>query len=365
MATQLPLQDYLFASEIAYKNDPAADLKTFMPNYTLAGRARLGNGFQAYILEAGGESKHALFAFRGTLPDFQATLHKIAEVEADAMIISQSSFPSQALIQKYASDSSALQRDPMIQDLRADAQIFAGAHVEQFFAALGFVQDYVAKNQKTQIYVTGHSLGGGIAEFVAGQRVDITGTTFAAPGYRDYGNASAATMINYYNVNDTIPTVNLKDHCGQTIPLDILHSSFAVENRLGQVAAIVQGFNGVPNPTTALTNNQNVIIVVAKSLGFLVARLIYHQLPNYAGLLNCRSITGKPTRYTIDDFAAAARDALQDSLWAQRQWHHPIHGMWTFTFRLLRRTGRVILEIGSAYGQAEIEMAQDGLLFTP
>jgi hypothetical protein len=42
MAKQLPMRDYIFASEIAYKDNPLADLAAFLPGYNFVKAETLG-----------------------------------------------------------------------------------------------------------------------------------------------------------------------------------------------------------------------------------------------------------------------------------------------------------------------------------
>jgi hypothetical protein len=357
MARQLPMQDYIFASEIAYKDNPLADLSAFLPGYNFVKGETLGNGLQAFMLQAKSGDGHYLCAFRGTLPDYKGTINHFAAVYNDQITMANNPSPSASQMQQYSADCDAWQGDPLIQDLSADSEIFNGRHVQQFDSAVAFVRNFTSGSQDKSMYVTGHSLGGGIANYVAGILPGITGTTFAAPGYKGYRQASAATMRNYYNVNDTIPTVNLQYHCGQCVAVDILHSSFAVENALGLRKEIMYGFNGIPDATSALTaDSSKVMSIVISSLGFLLARLIYHSLPNYAGWVGCKSITGKATKYTLQDFANAAQGFIVKLRWLQRQSVDPTQRLVIFSMRQVKRGEHLMVEVMTAYGNAMIEM---------
>ena len=357
MAKQLPMQDYIFASEIAYKDNPLADLATFLPGYSLVKAETLGNGLQAFMLQAKSGEGHYLCTFRGTLPDYKGTINHFAAIYNDQMMMANNPSPSASQMQKYSADYGAWQAEPMIQDLSADSEIFNGKHVQQFDSAVAFVKNFANTAKGKSVYVTGHSLGGGIANYVAGILPGITGTTFAAPGYKGYRQASAATMQNYYNVNDTIPTVNLQYHCGKCIAIDILHSSFAVENELGLRKETIYGFNGVPDATAALTaDDSKVLSIVISSLGFLLARLIYHSMPNYAGWVGCKSITGKATKYTLQDFANAARGFIAQLRWIERQSVDPAHRLVIFSMRQIKRGEHFMVEVMTTYGNALIEM---------
>ncbi|WP_026438982.1 alpha/beta hydrolase family protein [Acidocella facilis] len=364
MASPLPDQDYIYASEIAYLSDPKASVAQFLPHYEIAASQTLDNGFQAIALRA--SDGHYLIAFRGTLPDYKGTLNRFFSAYGAQVSLANTPLPSKRQIEQAQEAEAALQADPMIQDLSADFDIFSGKRVAQFQSGLAFVTNIAGIAKGKPIYITGHSLGGGIANFVAGALPGKIGATFAAPGYKLYGAASAAAMVNYYNVNDSIPTVNLRYHCGACKALDILHSSFAVETELRLRRQIIYGFNGTPDATTAMTAHADKAAqIVLSSFGFLLARLIYHQLPNYAGWLNCKSITGRTTKYTIHDFANAAAPIITHLLWLQRQANNPIHGLLTYEMRMFRRGERFFVNVFTAYGQAEIDMGAYGAGFGP
>ncbi|HQT86961.1 MAG TPA: hypothetical protein PK677_00240 [Acidiphilium sp.] len=334
MAAQLDPQIYLDASYIAYESDPVPDLARFLPQYKLVKRAILKDGLQAHILQSHGADAHYLIAFRGTDPAFGVIIDEAKAVAADEAITVGSPVSGLLRARRYERDLNNLFYNPSVQDLLTDLQIFEDKSVNQYNDALAIVRNY-ALSGGPPIYVTGHSLGGGIADFVAGALSNITGMTFAAPGYKKYGNASAASMINYYNVNDTIPTVNLQYHCGAIKSLDYLYSSFAVEHELGFRSSIVYGFNETPNITTAITaHNNRLKSLVIGSLGFLVARLIFHDLGNYALLLKRIARNGKTHVNTIKDFAQAAHDIMIKAMWIQRERQSPLHGLNSFFWRL-------------------------------
>jgi hypothetical protein len=341
MATQLDPQIYLDASYIAYESDPMADLARFLPQYTLVKRVTLKDGFQVYILQAKGADAHYLIAFKGTDPAFGVIVNEAAAVAADQAAILSRPITGLPTADQYQRDLDRLWYNPSVQDLLTDLRIFEDRSVDQFNDALAIVGSY-ALSGGPPIYVTGHSLGGGIANFVAGAINNITGMTFAAPSYKKYGNASAANMINYYNVNDTIPTVNLKYHCGVLKSLDNLYSSFSVEHELGFRSSIVYGFNETPNITTAITaDNDRVKSLVVGSLGFLVARFIFHDLGNYALLVKRIARNGKTHICTIKDFAQAARDIMIKAMWIQREYDSPVHGLKSFFWRLTTDAGQI------------------------
>ncbi len=365
MSGAVTTQDYLYAAEIAYLSDPFPAINKFMPQYQPVEAHDLGNGFHAVMMQARADG-HYLCAFRGTLPDVKGTMNHFLAYYGDALAQGEGAVPTASQLKQYQSDYDAWAGDPMIQDLMADSEIFMGKHVEQFVSATQFIDPYYRKSAGQPLYVTGHSLGGGIADYVAGARSGINAVTFAAPGYKNYGRASAATTINYYNANDTVPCVNLKEHCGALVQLDVLHSSFALEHQLGLRSEVIYGFNGTPDVNTAMTaHSDKAVGIVMSSLGFLIARLIYHQMPNYAGWLGVKSITGKTTKYTIQDFANAARDIIAKLKWVRREYEHPLHGIISFELRVLKSEGHLVVEMLSAYGKAMVQMGPYGYGMMP
>src|SRR5580698_4930639 len=147
MAKQLPMQDYIFASQIAYKDNPLADLAAFLPGYTLVKTETLGNGLQAYMLQSKSGDGHYLCAFRGTLPDLNGTMNHFAAVYNDQLMMASNPSPSASQMQRYSADYDAWQNDPLIQDLSADSEIFNGKHVQQFDSAVAFVRNFTSTSQ--------------------------------------------------------------------------------------------------------------------------------------------------------------------------------------------------------------------------
>lgn len=67
--------------------------------------------------------------------------------------------------------------------LEADAQIYFGQIPDAFTDALAFTEEIIEEQgvSRENVFVTGHSLGGAEAEYVAAQ-LDLAGATFGAPG---------------------------------------------------------------------------------------------------------------------------------------------------------------------------------------
>jgi hypothetical protein len=284
MAFVPSVQDYMSASEIAYVDDPEHAVPRFLPGYKYVGKLDY-NGIRIVILKTPGEPENFFFLFRGTEISFVAIKTGIAE-------------------ENFITDYKFFE-DKQVIDLRFVIQV---------------INSYVT-SASTRIFVTGHSLGGGLANLIAGERANVSGATFAAPGYKGYGQRSAGNIVNYYNVNDTVPTVKLGDHCGKCVALDQYHSWRMVESRLGLKDGIYTGFNSYadyyryPNPSDALTFDQKrTVNTLSGSIMFLAARLMFHAASNYAMLLTLNSIDSHCKKaFTIDDFALKVRHLMNDA----------------------------------------------------
>lgn len=76
-------------------------------------------------------------------------------------------------------------RDWLINDIAIAARVIP---VPQVTEAMGFAEDAIlsARPAPTSIYITGHSLGGGLAQIVAGSIGSTIGVSFNAPGMADH-----------------------------------------------------------------------------------------------------------------------------------------------------------------------------------
>ncbi len=120
--------------------------------------------------------------------------------------------------------------------LYSDAQIAAGNLPDQWENAKAFYKEVERRNPNTPISVTGHSLGGALAQFVAAV-YDLNAETFAAPGVLDNcrrlegfdTSANYDKVINHILVTD--PFGNYGRHVGQTnrcLPGSDVFSSFTL-----------------------------------------------------------------------------------------------------------------------------------------
>jgi hypothetical protein len=94
--------------------------------------------------------------------------------------------------------------------LEADAQIYLGQIPEAFTDALAFTEDVLDTAEthgipRKNVYVTGHSLGGAEAEYVAAQ-LDLGGATFGAPGIHASAipDGSTPDLMNYVVRGDPV-----------------------------------------------------------------------------------------------------------------------------------------------------------------
>jgi hypothetical protein len=126
----------------------------------------------------------------------------------------------------------------------ADKQILLGITPQAFYDATTFVQDveqYLTEHnlEALPVYVTGHSLGGAEAEFVASTD-GLSGVTFGAPGslVATYGNPRAGqSFVNYVDWGD--PVGNFGFHFGsvkQVGPAADAVVAATLEQHLGPVA---------------------------------------------------------------------------------------------------------------------------------
>jgi len=108
--------------------------------------------------------------------------------------------------------SQTLRTDPVFLagQLEADAQIYLGQIPEAFTDAFNFTQEVLEAAEvlgipKENIYVTGHSLGGAEAGYVAAQ-LDLGGATFGAPGISASVIPEGGTpgLVNYVVYGDPV-----------------------------------------------------------------------------------------------------------------------------------------------------------------
>lgn len=130
-----------------------------------------------------------------------------------------------------------------VADLKVDHQMLAGRLPAQFGNANQFVQQLKETHPNCEIIVTGHSLGGSLAELTASKHKDIKGITFDAVGVQDIiqqqrsrldiGLADNENTLNYVVRGDIISNAN--KHVGTTVVVDGVrgHDEHAIQNFTG------------------------------------------------------------------------------------------------------------------------------------
>lgn len=116
--------------------------------------------------------------------------------------------------------------DSPLDILISDGQIAFNLTPQQASAAVNFYEKVLAENEDCSISITGHSLGGALAQYVASLK-HVPATTFNAPGVNIPNGGTSENIINYVNMNDFIGCLNT--HIGETryfLPDGIYDNSF-------------------------------------------------------------------------------------------------------------------------------------------
>ena len=118
--------------------------------------------------------------------------------------------------------------DSLLDAIYSDAQIAFNLTPQQVNPAIQFYDD-IYNNFKEEGYtisITGHSLGGALAQYVAAQK-QVSAVTFNAPGVSMPAGGNASGIVNYVNMNDFIGCLNT--HLGETryyLPSGIVDDEF-------------------------------------------------------------------------------------------------------------------------------------------
>lgn len=171
--------------------------------------------------------------------------------------------------------------DPSGADWITNLNATAGAYEEYFknYAPLvTALKQFIGAGGVENIYVTGHSLGGAMAQRFMQEfpgNGSVYGVTFGAPGFPGAASASDNRLIQIEHVDDFVPWADDISALG----IDALAPFLALGSGLGSVASVIQAL------TTQLeTSGQEVVIRRDNSLvdgNVIEARLYNHDIDIY------------------------------------------------------------------------------------
>jgi hypothetical protein len=213
--------------------------------------------------------------------------------------------------------SETLRKDPVFLagQLEADAQIYFGQIPEAFTDALTFTQGVLETAEaqgipRENVYVTGHSLGGAEAEYVAAQ-LDLGGATFGAPGIHASAIPEGSTpdLINYVVYGDPVGNYSADPPNRLSNILfsdDILH--------FGEIKYIGSPVGGLQlDAANALLAPNRTDAEKLAGLGLLADAVKYHLIPSYEDAL--QQLAGADT--LVDGlFANQSISLVPADLWA-------------------------------------------------
>ena len=104
--------------------------------------------------------------------------------------------------------------DSPLDVILSDAQLAFNLTPQQAAPAVEFFEDIVknADNAGYSITITGHSLGGALAQYVASLK-HVPAVTFNAPGVDVPSGGTSENIINYVNMNDIVGSY--REHIGE------------------------------------------------------------------------------------------------------------------------------------------------------
>jgi hypothetical protein len=196
--------------------------------------------------------------------------------------------PEQIVVAFEGTDPSSetLRHDPVFLagQIEADAQIYFGQIPEAFTDALAFTKE-VLKTQgvpRENVYVTGHSLGGAEAEYVAAQ-LDLGGATFGAPGIHASAVPEGSTpeLMNYVVYGDPVGnySADRPNRLSNILFSDDIH-------HFGEVQYIGSPVGGLQlDAANALLAPNRTDTEKLAGLGLLVDAVKYHLIPSYEDAL--------------------------------------------------------------------------------
>ncbi len=125
--------------------------------------------------------------------------------------------------------------------IAADKDLALGKTPPMFIDAAAFYDRVRKENGNTPIYLTGHSIGGGAAEYIAWTRYDVAGgITWGAPGIGYPGILGFPLSVHPSDPSQFVNIIDRQDRIGNFVPVNGSH--------FGQVSLI--GFDGPSNVET-------------------------------------------------------------------------------------------------------------------
>jgi hypothetical protein len=168
--------------------------------------------------------------------------------------------------------------------LEADEQIYFGQIPEAFTHALAFTEEILETQgvSRENVFVTGHSLGGAEAEYVAAQ-LDLGGATFGAPGIHASAVPEGSTpeLMNYVVYGDPVGnySADRPNRLSNILFSDDIH-------HFGEVQYIGSPVGGLQlDAANALLAPNRTDAEKLAGLGLLVDAVKYHLIPSYEDAL--------------------------------------------------------------------------------
>jgi len=261
-----------------------------------------------------------IVAFKGTTPNISFQLHENLGgwVTIDWKGVLSGSAPV---------SSSAHNGLIISETLVQDAQLAATAQATSYFLkGRSYFEETaipLAQTRGKTVYLSGHSLGGAIAEFVAQFHQNTPGTCFASPGSTSFktGNAAITSfiddndLIGHFCLHHHVGSMRMIDTAGMALVQDIgwaaLQNLLAEQLQIPLISSLARG----------KLENYIDLMAVANVLGALtmgISIAIYHMIDHYGMVMG---FVGKPLR-TMDVVLAVcgAIRALAMAAYHAGQW---------------------------------------------
>jgi Ca2+-binding RTX toxin-like protein len=166
----------------------------------------------------------------------------------------------------------------LFNSLTADAELATGITPDQFTQGEDLLQAIVQALPEAKTFVTGHSLGGAIGEFVSAQDEAFQGTTFGAPGISIPARATRSTVL--------IDTIDQADPVGTyTGPVPGIFDHVGTEDPIGSKSVERILFDDT---------------LLSKLIG-LATNIGHHLIKSYATLLNVPSLQDNANPHSLVD----------------------------------------------------------------